>query len=340
MGLPSGVGFVAPLLAALAIQSLNFGRVSHHEFEAGRTPMADLSKYNNVFMTKDELRSYFRDGFVVVRNVMRPDVLQELYKAFPEAQRKSGRFSNGYHMQNPDVFDFLTYSNLGHLASQVFAAESTETAPSPGTIHIWKAFFNSRSNVSRSKWHVDRMECAGDLPANYTARARVRFLIPLNGDLSGTLIVNQSKYALDMTEEERSRYWRGEIPVRLNMDVWATLPAPKLNNLVVSQSSVLQVDRVHVGDAIVINPCAWHTAPFYEELTTDGLPVLILQPSYAAAKSKMDTPYGYKSGEIGDCLHGLEVDQTVQNSKCFPQSYPESGRPVPGTKMTFERIRW
>ncbi|CAE8599458.1 unnamed protein product, partial [Polarella glacialis] len=332
------VGAAATLIIALVVHML-FGRVMQLELRAGQTALGDPKRYPKVFMTEEQRSLYFRDGAVILRNALRLDALQEIYLSMQESHREKGFFANGYYMENPAAFDFVVYSNLAHLASQVFDHPGTEES-----IHVWKTFVGSRMNLGTAPGPpgmlIGWMECTGDLPATWPISLPEPW--PEHG--FGTMVLNQSRYALDMpTDEERGRYWRGELPVREGeMGNAPGKPLPKLQGIEVSPSTVIHMDRIKPGDLIVINPCAWHSAPNIEELSPEGLPVLLLQPSFAAAMSKADTPYGYHTGEMGDCLHGIEAHQplTESASQCFPQAFPEDKRPARGTPFSFRRNRW
>lgn len=299
----------------------------------GSTKFAKQESYARYSLSDDARQQYLRDGSVILRGVLTHEALSSLYRSLPDVVREHGFFVNNIWMYSDEVLDFLTYGPFGHIAAQMFRG----TDHNDTEVFLWKAFMNSRSDHIRPTWHVDEPECAGDLPSQFMASARIRFVFSLNGGMAeGTVAVNQSAYASSLSENQRQLYRTGQLlrqplkdicagrqdcltPPEDAHDLWGLLPPLSNSNL--SKEDIIEHGKLDYGDVIMLNPCIWHRSPQAQEKAPNGGHLLLLQPSFAPGESTSDTTYGSNEG---DCIHDLKLGSTLSSRKpdCFPLVHP------------------
>mmetsp|Transcript_103339 Transcript_103339/g.333338 ORF Transcript_103339/g.333338 Transcript_103339/m.333338 type:complete len:347 (-) Transcript_103339:77-1117(-) len=340
MWLRRSCGFVTvlvPITAVLLRKVVTLAICGTYVRKFGTTKFADPAMYDEVVLPEERKREYFRDGVTVVRGALRPELLQELLQVILQSTnpllRYTGGFASNLWMRSDAYLDFLVYSNLGHLAAQIFASPDAETASAPRAAYMWRDFLVERNRIQGRflAWHVDKDECEGDLPASLTARSRLRFVIPLADNVLGTVFVNQSAYVAAMEPEEAERYWRGELPRRACGthcgDFWwgESPPLPRVS--FPAEGATIHTGRMRLGDVIVFSACAWHRSP---GISGQDLH-FVLQPAFAPASSRIfgRIPLG--------CRHNLSIGEPLTGSpSCFPQAYPREAWPAKGTVINLQ----
>merc|ERR1712113_1160948 len=94
--------------------------------------------------------------------------------------------------------------------------------------------------------------------------------------------------------------------------------------------------RLRLGDVILLNPCAWHTAPAME----GDREMDLLQPTYAPGSSRYFEHKIQFDHRRDHCKTDLAVgDPLSLGSPCFPQAFPEAARPVKGQSVVLARTK-
>jgi len=291
----------------------------------GMTEFADSTIYGKFEVTEVHRNVFYRDGMVLLRSVISPHIIAKLREKLTPRSLNS--------MAEDAFLDFNVYSNLGSIAAQFFDSPGTETENESQTVQFAKDFISIRFPGALSTgWHVDFVECQGDLPANYTRHIWLRFAIPLLDNTSAPVILNQSKYVAGMSKHEAAKYWRGELPFRIEtrFDSLGATPVPPLPGVHVEPSTAVHISDLHLGDAVLFNPCLWHRSPLSEA----GRRTASLQPAFAHSSARLGT-----FSEPGSCRHGLHFGDPVAKSKsCFLTAFPPEARIRPGTQIDMPHV--
>lgn len=287
----------------------------------------DPSVYKKHTLSKRNLEEYFRDGGTIVRGVLPIDLVSKLREIITEdVGNATMPWDYMSWMDSDELMDFYLHSNLGDLAAQLFRQPGTQTFDDkPGPIYLWSDFFRFRkSDESLTSWHIDKQECAGDVPANYTKRAFMRAWITLDDDVPGVEFVNQTLWAENQhpSAESNQKYWNGEHILPFENS------GLKFNHSM-AESILIRPTGLRKGDVILHSSCVMHRSP----TNKDGRTLGFLCPTLVPETTKVFEPPEIRwTRALRACNHNLSVGTEISvGHPCYQKVHPH--QPAPGTQF-------
>ena len=311
----------------------------------GTTDFARSENYEAFTLTDQHREEFFRDGATLLKGVLKPELVQKLHDYIKPIPYWDERNIGNLWMMSDEILDFYLFGPLGDVARQVFQSPQAVTSHLPPTAQIQRDFISRRQVDSTNGWHIDRTECQmGDQPSKYTSSALARLAVPLNfaeRGVRGTMIINQSKYAAAMSEEDRQEYFAGNATYRKEgrFERWmgwdVNTPVPILPGLKLDEGMIME-HWMEPGDVVLFNTCLWHRSP-----AMSGSEIEFgLQPTFAPSSHINHDPPTWADGRASWCWNDNFSDTPIgagDGSPCFPYAYPEDKRPKAGSTLKFQR---
>jgi len=163
-------------------------------------------------------------------------------------------------------------------------------------------------------WHFDGGECENWLlPANFTARARLRAWVTLDDDAPGPELIPQSGLRPFLGDKWQA-YLSGELgrgPADLQLLTNPEFWRPFKEALKDGRT----YPRARLGDVLLHSPCLMHRSPVSSGERSLGF----LCPTYQPAGSRI---YQFPMGARRQCKSGLPEGLPAAWSHCFPRASP------------------
>jgi len=279
----------------------------------GETALADAQSYELRELTAEEKRHYYEHGWVHLKGVLPPALLRGLRASLlQELGAAIWPWSINAFMSHDGLFDFLLYSPLGHLASQLFGGEA----------YLFSDFLYFRhAGQLITPIHVDSGECENPMaPANITATSRLRTWVTLDDDVPAPVLLDQSVWKeLLRGEADRAAYWRGEYAGKgfheLFVERYGTWANPELVEHIVAPQNV------SLGDVLLHSPCLLHMSPVSDSDRLLGFLCPTFQPADAR---RFVYPYASPEQARRNCRNDLGHRELTVGHDCFPRVYPHS----------------
>jgi len=312
----------------------------------GMTEFARAEYYDPFTVTEEHRREFFRDGATQLKKVLRPELVDKLRKLVaPKIQSTNATTSSNLWMDADELLDFYLHAPLGSIAAQIFQSPEAVTGHLPASAQLSRDFISRRHHDWTNGWHIDRTECqGGDQPSKYLATALPRLAIPLDfggaGGVRGTWILNQSRYAAAMSQEDAELYWSGRSPYRRegrfepDEGFKYSTSVPVLPGMEGKLTEDMIMEHwMEPGDVVIFNTCLWHRSPPW---AGPGIE-LGLQPTFAPSSHvSRDPPIALDVGGSG-CDSGLGAKSVADGSPCLPVAFPEEARPARGSTLNLHR---
>mmetsp|Transcript_97557 Transcript_97557/g.119495 ORF Transcript_97557/g.119495 Transcript_97557/m.119495 type:complete len:383 (+) Transcript_97557:37-1185(+) len=336
--------FFPPILVALQLGGWTQQKL--YVRQVGLTDFANPTNYEAFHLTDRHREEFFRDGATLLKGVLKPELVKKLHDYIAPIPYWDERNLGNLWMLSDEILDFYLYGPLGAISAQLFQSPQAETSGLAPSAQLQRDFISRRQLDTTNGWHIDRTECqVGDQPSKFLSSALARLAVPLvfEGGVRGTQIINQSKYAAAMSEEERADYYAGKAVYRKEgrfergMFWDPNIVVPRLPGVQLDKDMIME-HWIEPGDIVLFNTCLWHRSPPW----AGPEPELGLQPTFAPATHINHNPDYWADGMATWCFNddydsaGKAVGEG-EGSPCFPYAYPEEKRPKVNSTMTFKR---
>ena len=309
--------------------------------QVGTTDFARPENYEAFTLTDQHREEFFRDGATLLKGVLKPEVMKKLHDQVSPIPAWDHENRLNIWMLRDEILDFYLFGPFGDIARQVFQSPQAVTSHLPPTAQLQRDFVSMRTHNSTDGWHIDRTECQiGDQPSKYLSTALARLAIPMimAGGVRSTQVINQSKYAAAMSEEDRQEYFAGNAMYRKEGRFESTflwdpaIKVPVIPGLKLDEGMIME-HWMEPGDVFLFNTCLWHRAPEWKGPEVEAG----LQPTFAPSNHISHDPPMWSDTKASWCLNKLGDNPIGEGDACFPYAYPENKRPKVGSTLRFSK---